>query len=173
MLIAAFTTSDRVHPREPILMIARFSSVRGSLLEFEFPAFEWKHWDQHEYFCSRGCSLSSPSRGVRDIPQPRCPRCASLCCGRWAVLAAASFALLLRRFPVGLAHSDTASFHRLSSQNLGKVQHPPHFDPYQQRHRRTGSRSCRAVARGLPFPNSSARSCGPPLQQERIVFLVS
>src|SRR5690348_12019436 len=38
MLIAAFLTSDRIHPRKPILMITRFSSVRGSLLEFKFAA---------------------------------------------------------------------------------------------------------------------------------------
>src|SRR5690242_11201438 len=38
MLIAAFLTSDRIHPRKPILMITHFSSVHGSLLEFKFAA---------------------------------------------------------------------------------------------------------------------------------------
>jgi hypothetical protein len=38
MLIAVFSTSDRILPRNPVLLIARFSLVRGSLLEFEFAA---------------------------------------------------------------------------------------------------------------------------------------
>jgi hypothetical protein len=37
-VIAVFSTSDRILPRSPVLMIARFSLVRGSLLESEFAA---------------------------------------------------------------------------------------------------------------------------------------